>query len=307
MADHNIPNAADPLVTVIAICHNHAPYVNETLESIRLQTYRNIQLIIINNYANDKCSELITSWVDKYNIECEYIENLAPHSLPENCNIGLRKARGKYYQILSCDDIILPHKLEKQVELFESLPDEYACIYGDSVYIDEGGIIISKESQFKRYNRILNLTQMPYGSLVSQLSERAFITAPTVLLRYSAVKSIKFYAEDLSFEDWPMWILLSKNGFKFYPIHDVVAYYRQLPDSFYHSPPLSFYESQIKMFESNSDYLKLTLPGARYHWLKSIKTIRRSGDKSWKKHFMNYLKISRDFSLRTFYSVYFKV
>lgn len=296
----------NPLVTIIAICHNHAPYVIETLESIRNQTYKNIELIIINNYANDECSHLISKWIKEYNNGCEFIENESPKSLPENCNAGLRKAKGKYYQILSCDDIILPHKIEKQVALFESLPAECACIYGDSEHIDAQGKIISKEKEFTRFKRILKLNQMPHGDLVRYLSERPFITAPTVLMKYDAVKYVGFYDERLSFEDWPMWILLSRKGFKFYPLDEVVVYYRQLANSFHHAPPLSFHESHIKMFESNADYLKLTLPGARFHWLRSIKAIRKSGDKRWKTHFMNYIKISKDLSLRTFYSVYFR-
>jgi hypothetical protein len=46
-----------PLVTIIAVCHNHAPYVVETLESIMLQTYANIELII--NNLKDECENII--------------------------------------------------------------------------------------------------------------------------------------------------------------------------------------------------------------------------------------------------------
>ena len=189
-----------PLVSIIAICHKHAAYVIETLESIRNQTYPNIELIIINN-VKDECESIIQNWIKEHDIKCSFIQNNQPKTVTENCNIGLSNCGGKYFQVIACDDVMLPDKILNQVILFEILPNDYACIYGDTLKIDEESNIISKETEFERLRRLLDRSDMPNGSLKDELSERPFIHAPTVLLRTSVIKAIGGYDEEFWFED----------------------------------------------------------------------------------------------------------
>ena len=54
-----------PLVSIIALCYNHASYLEETLDSIIEQTYPNIQLIILDDCSSDNSVELINAWIKK--------------------------------------------------------------------------------------------------------------------------------------------------------------------------------------------------------------------------------------------------
>src|SRR6185312_5660911 len=98
-----------PSVSIIAICHKHAAYVIETLDSIRNQTNSNIELIIINN-VKDECEKIITDWTQKYQVNYLFIQNEQPKTVTKNCNIGLAYCTGKYFQVISCDDVLLPQK-----------------------------------------------------------------------------------------------------------------------------------------------------------------------------------------------------
>ena len=63
----------DPLVSIVALCYNHESYLKETLDSILNQTYKNIQLIIIDDCSKDNSISLIKNWIHKNKVECVFI------------------------------------------------------------------------------------------------------------------------------------------------------------------------------------------------------------------------------------------
>lgn len=278
---------SSPLVTIFAICHQHVKYVRETLESIRLQTYSNIELIILDNASTDGSGKAIEKWIGDTGYPCKFLINTKPLNINANCNICLAQANGKYIQCIACDDILLPAKINKQVELFEKLDDHYACIYTDILKIDETGKIISTESEFTRLKRILHLTEMPSGRLINELSERPFIHAPSVLCRTSALKDVGGYNESLAYEDWAMWIALSKNGYLFAPLNEITVHYRILPDSLDRKRTKNFYATTIYIFREHRKYLNMKLRGAQRQWLWSIIHLGKfSFLQAWKEYFI---------------------
>lgn len=214
-----------PLVSIIAVCHNHAPYVIETLESIRKQTYKNIELIIINN-LQDNCKNIIENWIREFNVQCKFIQNEQPFSIAVNLNLGLSFTKGKYFQGIACDDILLPQKIEKQVELFENLDESYACVYSDLIFMDESGLINEKETLQEKKQKKWGTNLFPSGNLKNELSLLSFIPAPSVLLKTEIINKLNGYDEKYLFEDWPLWIKLCKNNYQFKGINEPLGNYR---------------------------------------------------------------------------------
>ncbi len=240
-----------PLISVIAVCHKHALYVIETLDSIRNQSYQNIELIIINN-LKDECEEKIKMWISDYKIQCVFTQNDQPKTVTQNCNIGLKLCNGKYFQLISCDDILLPQKLEKQLEVFEFLDEEFACVYSDMIFIDPFGNSAKtgtiQENKKKKWGTEL----FPSGNLKYEISLLSFIPAPGALLKTDIIKKLNGFDEKYLFEDWPMWVKLCKNNYQFKAVNESLVKYRLIPSSLGRSTKNSPYDNSLIDFYSDN-------------------------------------------------------
>lgn len=211
---------AKPLVSIIAICHNHAPYVVETLDSIRNQTYPHIELVIINN-LKDECEGIIRNWIDKHGVECTFIQNEQPLNVSQNMNLGLANINGVYFQGISCDDVLMPYKIELQVGVFNSGSNELILVHGSSLLINENGNKI-------RENKVVQ-DKSPRNYFKDIFVISFFIDATTVLIKTEVVKLVGGYDESIAVEDFQMWLLLSKDlSHKFYSLGDVILSKRRI-------------------------------------------------------------------------------
>src|SRR6478609_11745406 len=108
-----------PLVTIICLCYNQHRFVEEAIHSILNQSYRNIQVIVVDDASTDTSAQTIRDIVIK-NPEIIFIplqENLG------NCkafNRGLAEAQGEYIIDFAADDILLPNRIALGVEHFEN-------------------------------------------------------------------------------------------------------------------------------------------------------------------------------------------
>jgi len=246
--------AKKPLVTVTAICHNHALYVIETLESIRNQAYKNIELIIINN-LEDNCKQIIEDWIQANSIQCKFIQNEKPLTISKNFNLGLSFANGKYFQTISCDDILMAAKIEKQVKLFETLGNNYAVVYGDEIRINEYGVTIGEETLFQERLRKYHLTTLPKRNLISFFSEVAFLSAPSILYKTQILRKMNGCDEDFFIEDWPLFLKLSKHGYYFDYIDEVVVKYRILSSSLSNFRNWRYHLEHLRIYYKYKDSL----------------------------------------------------
>lgn len=106
----------NPLVTIIIPVYNGSEYMREAIDSALAQTYKNIEIIVVNDGSNDGglTEEIALSYGDK--IRYVRKENGGVSSA---LNLGLNLMKGEYFSWLSHDDAYLPTKIEKQVELLE--------------------------------------------------------------------------------------------------------------------------------------------------------------------------------------------
>jgi glycosyltransferase involved in cell wall biosynthesis len=113
-----------PLVSVTIPVYNAEKYLRETIESVLNQTYKNFELILVNDASTDSSKELILSFSDP---RISYYENPANMGIVKTRNNCVHYAKGKYIAILDNDDISLPIRLEKEVEFLESNPEYGLC------------------------------------------------------------------------------------------------------------------------------------------------------------------------------------
>ena len=152
-----------PLVTVVTVTRNRADLIGRCIKSILTQTYVNFEHIIVDGASNDNTEEVVKSFND-YRIH--YIKTDNSHSSQVDCyDIAFENARGKYICFLDDDDEYLPVKIEKQVELIESLPEEYGLVYCWMSYYDsKTGRFIKQHSPHVSGNVSLEVVETPVVS-----------------------------------------------------------------------------------------------------------------------------------------------
>ena len=216
-----------PLVSIFVGCYNHSTYVIETLESVIQQTYPNIQLIIWDDKSSDSSPEIIQNWIKSKGIECIFIKHTENVGICRSLNEALSVAQGKYIAMVAADDVWLPEKISRHVDILEKLPENIGVLYSDAYRMDQAGKILPGMF-IESLNR--NFSSPPVGDLFEVLWEENFIPAMTTMIRRECFIHCGNYDEDLSFEDWEMWLRISRN---YHYAYDEIpsAVYRILPTS----------------------------------------------------------------------------
>ena len=105
----------DKLVSVLICTYNSWDYIFNTLQSVIFQTYKNIEILILDNNSSDETVNNIKSFKDPRIKIFEQNKNIWPYQW---LNVLLEKAKGEYIAIQDHDDLRHPKKIEKQIELF---------------------------------------------------------------------------------------------------------------------------------------------------------------------------------------------
>lgn len=108
-----------PLISVIIPFYNAAIFIEQTLSSVYSQTYKNIQVICINNNSDDDTLEIINRLKLRFNWDILLLHQ-TKQGAPYARNLGLKYATGEYVQFLDADDFLVKEKLEKQVNRFNA-------------------------------------------------------------------------------------------------------------------------------------------------------------------------------------------
>lgn len=123
-----------PLVTVITITRNRGDLIGRCIKSIQSQTYNNFEHIIVDGASTDNTEEIVNSF---NNNRIKYFKTTEEKAGYIDCyEKAFSETKGRYLCFLDDDDEYLPTKIEKQVSLIESLPEDYGLVYCWMTYYD---------------------------------------------------------------------------------------------------------------------------------------------------------------------------
>jgi glycosyltransferase involved in cell wall biosynthesis len=196
-----------PLVTVVCLCYNHERFVGEAIRSVLNQSYENIQLIVADDASTDNSVAVIREALAAYpEVETLFL----PQNLG-NCkafNRTLPLVKGEYVIDFAADDVMMPDRIEKQVNFFATLDPSYGVVFTNALYIDGHGKIM-RDHYLYLFNKGL-LHTIPQGDVYSRVIARYFIASPTMMVRISVMRALNGYDEALTYEDFDFWVRSSR-------------------------------------------------------------------------------------------------
>ena len=188
-----INNNNEPLVSVIIPCYNGEKYICECIRSVTSQTYKNIEIIIINDASEDETLTRIQQFSD-YRIKV--LSNSKRKGIAYSLNKGIKNARGKYIARLDSDDVMLPHRIRKQVDFLE----------------EENGIDFVGSNHFVINEIGLRISYAIYPERSEEIELCRFIfnpfSHPTMMLRRSILLQYMYNEEYSYCEDYYLWMTL---------------------------------------------------------------------------------------------------
>jgi glycosyltransferase involved in cell wall biosynthesis len=194
-----------PLVTIIASCYNQDNFVIESLDSIKAQTYPNIELIIWDDCSTDNSVKTIDAWIENNHINCKFIRHNENKGICKSLNEAFGNAKGKYLQLIALDDILLQDKIERHVEILEKTDETIALVFSDAYLIDKDGNL--KNNYFlESYRSNLELNS---GNFMNELLIGNFIPAMSVLYKIDIINQVGLWDEKLHYEDYDMLLRLA--------------------------------------------------------------------------------------------------
>ena len=214
----------EPLVSVVVITYNSSGYVLETLDSIKAQSYGNIELIVTDDCSPDNTAEVCEKWIEQNKgrfVRAEFITVAKNTGISGNCNRGLNAARGEWVKIIAGDDLL-----------------EHDCIAGymsftrtdPSIRYVSCKITVFSETERKHvpasspdsFFQVSAKRQLRY-----LLAKGNFIVGASVFLHVASTRELGGFDERFPMiDDYPLFIKICGAGYKFHLLDKPLVRYR---------------------------------------------------------------------------------
>ncbi|MES2862944.1 MAG: glycosyltransferase family 2 protein [Bacteroidota bacterium] len=200
-------------LTVIMPVYNGEKYLVEAVESVLNQTFTDFDLLVLNDNSSDSTSKILENFCKKDDrvIVVTKTSNEGPANLR---NEGIEKAITPLIALLDADDIALPTRFEKQIQVLESDNELALCGTWFTIFGDK------KEKIIKH--------AVEHDDLKVQFLHSCGLGNSTVMFKKSAIKDLRFEHEFVPAEDYGLWSEFIANS-KFYNIPESLVRYRWHP------------------------------------------------------------------------------
>jgi len=203
--------------SIIIPLFNGAKLITSTLDTVITQTYKNYEVILVNDGSPDNVAAVVRKYIsDHPQIEFVYIEQ-KNKGLGGARNTAMKKATGDIIAILDQDDVWYPEKLAKVADIYKNDPDVSVVVHNQ--YIREKGMIISEA------------ISGPYGKDMYRkllFGENCLSTSATTFKR-ALLDDVGYFSEEVDklhfIEDYDLWLRIAAKGYKFNFMPDILGEY----------------------------------------------------------------------------------
>lgn len=199
--------ALEKLVSVCINAYNSADVIGETLESVLNQTYKNLQIIVVDDCSTDNTAEIVKSYDD---------DRIELYTLPKNFNISnannecLHRAKGEYIAHIDSDDIWAEDKIEKQIKFLEENPQYGAC-FTHATLIDKTGRIFASGELPESFLTLFDRENMTQAGFVRRFYDHSnFLCHSSMVMRMSVYEKLGDHDLTLNkLHDYDYWIRMN--------------------------------------------------------------------------------------------------
>lgn len=213
-----------PRATVVVTCFNQEQWIEQALDSVAVQTERNLQLIVTDDGSADGSRARIEQWLSKHDLLGELVASDHNIGLPAMLNRAMPSFRGRYVVVLNGDDWMEPDRVASQAAALDGAPGRVGLVYSDLRVVDAGGAatgeIFPAPSIERRQGRVL-----------LHIISEPMIGMPSLMFRRSVLDVIGAWDESLVADDFDFLLRVAAADFEFVYRSGVVGNYRQYADS----------------------------------------------------------------------------
>jgi glycosyltransferase involved in cell wall biosynthesis len=200
----------EPQVTVIIPTYNRADLLPRALDSVLAQTFKDFEVLVIDDASTDNTSEVVQGYQDD---RVRYLCQEENRGVSAARNRGLREAQGEFIAFLDSDDEWLSNKLECQVARYSALPDDVGLVYTGFETVRDGGAATTHKPDLS-------------GDLFSYLLQRNFIYPTSgMMVKHSVVSEVGYFDEEMpANEDWDYYVRIARE-YRIEYVDDVLMRY----------------------------------------------------------------------------------
>lgn len=206
----------DELISIIVPVYNAGQYIEETIAMVQAQTYRNWELILVDDCSTDDSSIKIENFIgsrEKEGGEIRLIKKNVNEGAAKARNTGMQAAKGRYIAFLDADDIWMKDKLEKELAFMKK--KQAAFVFTSYEFGDE---------QAKGTGKVVHV---PATLTYHQALSRTVIFTTTVLIDTNKTGRELIRMPVVKSEDTATWWKILRGGFTAYGLDEVLAIYRR--------------------------------------------------------------------------------
>lgn len=261
--EHSNSDKDNPLVSIIVITYKSAKFILETLESIKNQTYKNIELIVSDDCSPDETVSVVEKWVQSNRhrfVAVNIVTKSSNTGIAPNCNRGLFAAKGEWVKLIAGDDLLITHAIERLVE-YTLNNKTCKVVFGRIHYLKNGTLTDDTIPEIFKLDQKAQILKNLKGSSIK---------APSSFLHRETLISVGGFDERYPMiEDVPMWVKLSLHGHKFYFVDAFITKYR-------------IHDDNISMTSSNStEFIKLHFYSSHEQMIKQLIIPALYKEKQW--------------------------
>lgn len=254
------------IVSIINMCYNTGARILITLDTIKNQTYRNFEIIIVDDCSIDNSVQLIKEWIaSNTQIKTTLIEHKRNMGIPAGLNDAIQYCKGKYIATLG-DDRWEPQFLEKLMPILETSGDEVALIYSKLISYDvankkygdelnpfrvvaDSGFACS-ENLFKPVSNKVYKLSNPWLNEMLLISN--IVVSNATIIKKNILIAQGGFDERYVIEDYPLWLKLS-SSFSFIYVDEALGNFMRYPTNFSTQYNFEMKLSVMKMFINSYD------------------------------------------------------
>jgi glycosyltransferase involved in cell wall biosynthesis len=209
-------------VSVLLPCRNAAPFLDEALASLAAQTYRDFEIVAVDDGSTDDTAAVLGAW-SRRGIGVRVLRT-GPRGIVEALNAAAAAARGALLARMDADDVAEPERLARQVAWMEAHPEAAACgtlvRYFPRECLRDGA---------RRYESWVNAV-VTAGEIARDLFVECPIPHPTLMMRRTDLEALGGYRDEGWPEDYDLILRLAGAGRPLGKVADVLLHWRDRPD-----------------------------------------------------------------------------